>query len=72
MKELEKEKQIKELGDFQDHVVLVMQDIRANNILLFKKNKYVKCYNILLELWEFLQEKIEYLCEDNKCSILNK
>ena len=75
MKKLNNKKisEFEELNEFQNHIAFVMEDIRTYREYLPRKKKYMKCYNTLLEMWEVIQERIEYLCENNtKYSILDK
>jgi len=59
---------IEALGDFQDHIGLVMKDLDEYDeyIPKNKRKKYRKCYETLSEIWQVIETNIEELCDGDK------
>lgn len=60
--------ELQELGEFQDHIGLVIEDL-SNYEEFIPKNKirkYQKCYDTLLDIWQTIEQNIEELCDGDK------
>ena len=66
--------ELEELGEFQDHIALVLEDIRDydNFFPSKKKMKYQKCCDTLIDIWETIEEYIEELCDGDKRYLTSK
>lgn len=60
--------EIEELAEFQDHIGAVIGDMNEYEeyVPKNKKKKYKKCYDILYEIWEEIENSIDELCNGDK------
>jgi hypothetical protein len=60
--------ELQELGEFQDHIGLVIEDLSNYEEFIpkSKKRKYQKCYDTLLDIWQTIEQNIEELCDGDK------
>ena len=60
--------ELQELGEFQDHIGFVIEDLSNYEEFIpkNKKRKYQKCYDILLDIWQSIEQNIEELCDGDK------
>ena len=67
MKNIEEIKllEVEALGDFEEHIGVVLSDMDSFREYLDKKEmkKFNKCYNYLDELWEKVEEIIRNICD---------
>ena len=60
--------ELQELGEFQDHIGLVIEDLSNYEEFIpkNKKRKDQKWYDTLLDIWQTIEQNIEELCDGDK------